>query len=47
VLNNQTGQFVDQPAAAPKLPPGMTRQVGTSGGKPVYEDANGKRFIGG
>jgi len=29
-----------------QLPPGMTRQVGTSGGKPVYEDANGKRFIG-
>lgn len=29
------------------LPPGMVRQVGTSGGKPVYEDANGKRFMGG
>ena len=27
---------------APQLPPNMTRQVGTSGGKPVYEDANGK-----
>lgn len=30
---------------APKLPPNMTRQGGISGGKPVYEDANGKRFI--
>jgi len=28
-----------------KLPPGMVRQVGTSNGKPVYEDANGKRVI--
>lgn len=26
------------------VPPGM-KPVGTSGGKPVYEDANGKRFI--
>ncbi|WP_295978010.1 hypothetical protein [uncultured Variovorax sp.] len=48
VFNNQTGQFVDQaqPSRA-GLPPGMTKQVGTSGGKPVYEDANGRRFIGG
>ncbi|SEF28533.1 hypothetical protein ABL840_26655 [Variovorax sp. NFACC27] len=48
VFNNQTGQFVDQaqPARA-GLPPGMTKQVGTSGGKPVYEDAQGKRFVGG
>lgn len=47
VFNRQTGQFVDagQPAA-PALPPGMTRQVGTSGGKPVYEDAQGRRFVG-
>ncbi|QRY31158.1 hypothetical protein JVX96_24240 [Variovorax sp. PDNC026] len=46
VFNNQTGQFVDQaqPARA-GLPPGMTKQVGTSGGKPVYEDAQGKRFV--
>ena len=29
-----------------QLPPGMTKQVGTSGGKPVYEDAQGKRFVG-
>lgn len=35
-------------AAAPTaLPTGMTRQVGTSGGKPVYENAQGQRFIGG
>lgn len=48
VFNNQTGQFVEQgqPQRA-GLPPGMTRQVGTSNGKPVYEDAQGKRFIGG
>lgn len=32
---------------APQLPPGMKRQVGTYGGKPVYEDKDGKRFIGG
>ncbi|MEG0557956.1 MAG: hypothetical protein RR574_16065 [Comamonas sp.] len=29
------------------LPPGMTKQVGTAGGKPVYEDAKGNRFMGG
>ena len=34
----------DKPAAS--APPGM-KQVGTSNGKPVYEDAKGKRFIGG
>lgn len=28
------------------LPAGMTKQVGTSNGRPVYEDKNGKRFIG-
>lgn len=33
-------------AAAPGLPAGMSRQVGTSGGKPVYEDAQGRRFVG-
>lgn len=34
-------------AAAPAaLPSGMSRQIGTSGGKPVYEDAQGRRFIG-
>lgn len=48
IVNKRTGQPVQaqrqQPAA---LPEGMVRQVGTSGGKPVYEDANGKRFMGG
>lgn len=34
-------------ASAPALPGGMTRQVGTSGGRPVYEDGQGNRFIGG
>ncbi|PIG09615.1 hypothetical protein [Comamonas sp. 26] len=28
------------------LPPGMTKQVGTAGGKPVYEDSKGNRFVG-
>ncbi len=38
---------VDTPMASKAaLPTGMKRQVGTSGGKPVYEDANGKRFTG-
>lgn len=45
VWSTETGQPV-QGQGTPKLPPGMTRQVGTSGGKPVYEDANGKRFVG-
>lgn len=27
-------------------PPGMTKQVGTSNGRPVYEDAKGNRFVG-
>lgn len=35
----------DNSATKPSLPPGMVRQVGTSGGKPVYEDAKGNRFI--
>lgn len=29
----------------PALPPGMKRQVGTSNGRPVYEDMNGKQVI--
>ena len=28
------------------MPPGMTKQVGTSNGRPVYEDAKGNRFVG-
>lgn len=44
LFNEQTGEV--RQAGADKLPAGMARQVGTSGGKPVYEDASGKRFIG-
>jgi len=47
VFNRQSGQFVQQPAqGSGQLPQGMSRQVGMSGGKPVYEDAKGNRFIG-
>ena len=28
------------------MPPGMTKQVGTSNGRPVYEDAKGSRYVG-
>jgi hypothetical protein len=44
-INKATGD-VQRVDAAAGLPPGMTKQVGTSGGKPVYEDANGRRFVG-
>lgn len=48
IVNKRTGQPVQgQAQAQAALPAGMVRQVGTSGGKPVYEDANGKRFMGG
>ncbi len=43
VLNNRTGQFLER--GGPSLPPGI-KQVGTSEGKPVYEDAKGNRFVG-
>lgn len=47
LFDTQTQQFVNTPAAlSTNLPNGMTRQVGTSNGKPVYEDAQGNRFIG-
>ncbi|MFS4514357.1 hypothetical protein ACMFLR_10875 [Delftia tsuruhatensis] len=47
VFNRQSGQFVQQPGqGGGQVPPGMSRQVGMSGGKPVYEDAKGNRFIG-
>ena len=47
VLNNQTGQFVDQPGQSTQaMPEGMRRQVGTSQGRPVYEDDKGNRFVG-
>lgn len=47
VFNRQSGQFVQQPGQGGALPQGMTKMVGTSGGKPVYEDANGKRYVAG
>ena len=47
LFDTQTQQFVNTLAASStNLPNGMTRQVGTSNGKPVYEDAQGNRFIG-
>ena len=46
-FNKQTGdvQRVDGHSGGATVPPGMVRQVGTTGGKPVYEDAQGKRFV--
>lgn len=32
---------------APAVPAGMNRQVGTSSGRPVFEDAQGRRFVAG
>jgi len=49
LFNRTTGQTIDplaQMQQSNNLPNGMTRQVGTSNGKPVYEDAQGNRFIG-
>lgn len=45
-FNRATGQTerVDG-AGQPALPPGMKRQIGTSNGRPVYEDMNGKQVI--
>jgi hypothetical protein len=45
VIDNSSGQFVDG-GGKPALPAGMVKQVGTSNGKPVYEDAKGNRHIG-
>lgn len=47
-VNKTTGdvQRVDGQDRRAGLPPNMVRQVGTSGGKPVYEDAKGQRFVG-
>lgn len=45
---NQVMATANGNSPAPQgLPSGMSRQVGTSGGRPVYEDAQGNRFIGG
>lgn len=45
-FNKATGQTerVDG-AGQPALPPGMKRQIGTSNGRPVYEDMNGNQVI--
>lgn len=40
-LNQQANELMNGPA---KPAPAGMKQIGTSGGKPVYEDANGKRF---
>lgn len=49
LFNKQTGETreVAKSGGSQALPPGMTRQVGTQNGVPVYEDAKGNRFIGG
>ena len=44
-LRDGTVQQVPIGAQAPALPPGMKRQIGTSNGRPVYEDMNGKKVI--
>lgn len=53
-IRNPPPQAPAAPGAAPAaqpapaaVPAGMNRQIGTSGGKPVYEDANGRRFVAG
>lgn len=43
--NKSDGRVEQVPMQGHGLPAGMTRQVGTLGGKPVYEDASGKRFV--
>lgn len=46
ITNQRTGETREVgagPNAAPAVPPGM-KVVGTANGKPVYEDAKGKRF---
>ena len=46
LINNQTGQRIDS-TQSQGLPLNMVKQVGTGNGKPVYEDANGNKFISG
>ncbi|MDG3555627.1 hypothetical protein P7L54_06640 [Acinetobacter bereziniae] len=46
LFDTQTQQFINTPSPTSSLPTGMNKQVGTSNGKPVYEDAQGNRFIG-
>jgi hypothetical protein len=44
LVDLRTGQETGGPQA-PALPKGMKRQIGTSNGRPVYEDMNGKQVI--
>lgn len=43
IYNKATGA---RSTGGPQLPAGMVKQVGTSNGRPVYEDKSGNRFIG-
>jgi hypothetical protein len=45
--NTRTGEgrWVKPQGDGQALPPGMKRQIGTSNGRPVYEDMNGKQVI--
>lgn len=48
VQDPKTGEVRQVPIGAQQgaaLPPGMKRQIGTSNGRPVYEDMNGKQVI--
>ena len=45
VIDNTTGQRVQQGGQGGALPPGMVRQIGTSNGRPVYIDQDGKQVI--
>lgn len=44
-IDLRTGQEIGAQQGA-AMPPGMTKQVGTSNGRPVYEDAKGNRYVG-
>lgn len=46
IFDTQTQQYIEASNSSKNLPPNMSRQIGTSNGKPVYEDAQGNRFIG-
>lgn len=46
IFDTQTQQYIEASNSSKTLPPNMSRQVGTSNGKPVYEDAQGNQFIG-
>lgn len=55
LAGSQTGGAVEMPSAAPAKPPAAkavstlpagAKQIGTSGGKPVYQTPDGRKFIG-